>query len=431
MTKLQKISIFVLLLTCIAAESLARVEVLPIPSRKDLSTAVQKNLAAKGNNISADDLAQVEAAAKKVSQESAKIEQQANQVKSELETVNRKMIDAARKIQAGEDELAKKQAELDALQKHLTLSEEKFDAEHGMLIETLAALQNLALRPSEAVLVQPLSPVEVMRSSILLRGSVHVLKDRAEAIRQSIEDISNQKQEIAKRLQDLENQNTELARQQAEMKVLAQQKNRMYNQLSAQSKEAKLKAQQLAGQAKDLRDLLYKLEVQRVHQQKQAEKERLAREQELEQLRQENNHSISAPKETPKPITHFAQAKGRLSRPARGPIVTAFHQEMSRGVVSNGIDIKTASKAQIIAPYDGTVIFAGPFKNFANLVIIDHGEGYTSLLSGLNETYTEVGQLLLAGEPVGVMPNGSNNKLHMEIRKNNQPLNPADWMSNN
>jgi septal ring factor EnvC (AmiA/AmiB activator) len=104
---------------------------------------------------------------------------------------------------------------------------------------------------------------------------------------------------------------------------------------------------------------------------------------------------------------------------------------MSRGVVSNGIDIKTASKAQIIAPYDGTVIFAGPFKNFANLVIIDHGEGYTSLLSGLNETYTEVGQLLLAGEPVGVMPNGSNNKLHMEIRKNNQPLNPADWMSNN
>ena len=103
---------------------------------------------------------------------------------------------------------------------------------------------------------------------------------------------------------------------------------------------------------------------------------------------------------------------------------------MSKGVVSNGIDIKTASNAQVIAPYDGTVIFAGPFKNFANLLIIDHGDGYTSLLSGLEETDAKVGQTLLAGEPVGNMPSGNNAKLHMEIRQNNRPLNPAEWMTN-
>ena len=102
---------------------------------------------AKGKQISADDLAQVEAAAKKVSQQSAQIEQQANQVKNELDLVNRKMIEAARKIQAGEDEVAQKQLELHQLQEHLTVSEKKFEAEHGMLIETLAALQNLALHP--------------------------------------------------------------------------------------------------------------------------------------------------------------------------------------------------------------------------------------------------------------------------------------------
>ena len=78
---------------------------------------------------------------------------------------------------------------------------------------------------------------------------------------------------------------------------------------------------------------------------------------------------------------------------------------------------------------DGTVIFAGPFKNFGNLIIIDHGEGYTSLLSGLGENSTEVGQTILAGEPVGTMPSGAAGKLHMEIRKNNQPLNPTDWIA--
>ena len=128
------------------------------------------------------------------------------------------------------------------------------------------------------------------------------------------------------------------------------------------------------------------------------------------------------------PVTGFSKAKGRLSRPARGPLVTAFHSELSKGVVSNGIDIKTAAKAQVIAPFDGTVIYAGPFKNFANLVIIDHGEGYTSLLSGLGETDTEVGQTLLAGEPIGTMPADANSKLHMEIRKNNHPVDPNEWI---
>lgn len=401
----------------------------PIPTRKNLSAAVEKSLAGKGNNLSADDLAQVEAAAKKVSLESQQMEKQANQVKQELETVNKKMIKAAREIQAGEDEVARQQAELEKLQQHLDASEEKFNAEHNMLVDTLASLQSLALRPSKAVLIQPLSPVEVMRSSLLLRGSVKVFQERAESIRQSIEDISNQKAEIAKRLDTLAQKNKALAKQQDEMALLSKQKSVMYNQLSAQSKEAKQKAQQLAGQARDVRDLLNKLEKQRQQELKKrqlAEKERLAKERALDKVRAENQYKEQT---TAAKTTGFAKAKGRLARPARGAVVTNFHQELSKGVTSNGIDIKTAAKAQVIAPFDGTVIFAGPFKNFATLVILDHGDGYTSLLSGLNETYTEVGQMLLAGEPVGVMPSGGNAKLHMEIRKNNQPLNPNEWMS--
>lgn len=443
MTK-RRLLILCALFILLSPYALAKRPVAPIPPRKNISAAVQKTLENKDSNLSTDDLKKIEAAAKRVSQEGEQMAKKADQVKTELEAVNRKMRDAAKKIQAGEDELARKQTEIEKLQEHLSESEEKFVAEHGMLIDTLAALQTLALRPSEAVLIQPLSPVEVMRSSILLRGSVHTLKDRAESIRQSIEDISAQKDEIAKRLQDIESENKLLAKQQDEMEQLSKQKSAMYRQFSAQSIEAKQKAQQLAAQANDLRDLLDKLEKQKaierqreLQQRQLAEKERLAQQQEVEKLRQSNDHSSARDAyekqaqmaALPKGSVAFSKAKGRLARPARGPIVTAFHQEMSKGVTSNGIDIKTAAKAQIIAPYDGTVIFAGPFKNFANLVIIDHGEGFTSLLSGLNETYADVGQTIMAGEPVGVMPSGSNAKLHMEIRKNNHPVNPTEWMS--
>lgn len=400
-----------------------------------LLVAGQRSDAAPAAGVSASEVAKMEAEAKRVSKEHQQMEQKANKLKEELKNVNKKMIAAAKKIQNGEDELRKKQEELEVLQKHLNESEEKFNSENDMLIETLAALQNLALRPSEAVLVQPLSPVEVMRSSILLRGSVHALESRASSIRQSIEDISNQKKQIAARLQDLEKDNKILAQQQEDMKKLSQQKSTMYSQISSKSEEAKKKADMLASQAHNLRDLLEKLEKQKeITRRQMAEKARLAREQAADKMRKENHglevsydaeNNVTVP-ETP--VTGFSKAKGRLSRPARGPLVTAFHSELSKGVVSNGIDIKTAAKAQVIAPFDGTVIYAGPFKNFANLVIIDHGEGYTSLLSGLGETDTEVGQSLLAGEPVGTMPADTNSKLHMEIRKNNHPVDPNEWI---
>lgn len=400
-----------------------------------LLVAGQRSDAAPAANVSASEVAKMEAEAKRVSKEHQQMEQKANKLKEELKNVNQKMIAAAKKIQNGEDELRKKQEELEILQKHLNESEEKFNSENDMLIETLAALQNLALRPSEAVLVQPLSPVEVMRSSILLRGSVHALESRASSIRQSIEDISNQKKQIAARLQDLEKDNKILAQQQEDMKKLSQQKSTMYSQISSKSEEAKKKADMLASQAHNLRDLLEKLEKQKeITRRQMAEKARLAREQAADKMRKEN-HGLEASYEAENnvtvpetPVTGFSKAKGRLSRPARGPLVTAFHSELSKGVVSNGIDIKTAAKAQVIAPFDGTVIYAGPFKNFANLVIIDHGEGYTSLLSGLGETDTEVGQSLLAGEPVGTMPADTNSKLHMEIRKNNHPVDPNEWI---
>jgi len=318
---------------------------------------------------------------------------------------------------------------LEKLQSHLNESENKFAIDHSMLVETLAALQNLAQRPSEAVLAQPLSPVEIMRSTILMRSSIHLLKERAEHIRQGIEDINAQKEEIAKRLEGLEKENKDLALQHQEMKKLSQQKKQIYTNVESQSKEAKHKAEILANQAGSLRDLLDKLEKQKELQRKQlAEKERLARQRAADDLRSERG-LISFTNN--KSGTSFAKAKGLVSRPARGAIVTSFKQEMSKGVESNGIDIRTAANAQVIAPYDGTVIFAGPFKNFGNLIIIDHGEGYTSLLGGLGENNTEVGQTLMAGEPVGTMPSSSTGKLHMEIRKNNQPLNPVDWMSNN
>ena len=102
---------------------------------------------------------------------------------------------------------------------------------------------------------------------------------------------------------------------------------------------------------------------------------------------------------------------------------------ISNGVTSKGIVYKTRPKAQVIAPYDGTVIFSGPFKGYGNLIIVEHGDGYLSLLAGLGDIDCELGQMLLTGEPVGTMPDTAGAKLYVEIRKDRQPINPAPWIA--
>ncbi len=126
----------------------------------------------------------------------------------------------------------------------------------------------------------------------------------------------------------------------------------------------------------------------------------------------------------------FFNAKGRLSRPVRGNISTEYGQETSKGVTSKGITYITRPKAQVIAPFDGTVIFSGPFKGYGNIIIIEHGDGYLSLLAGLGNIDCELGQMLLQGEPIATMPNKIDTKLYVEIRKDRQPINPKPWIAN-
>ena len=119
---------------------------------------------------------------------------------------------------------------------------------------------------------------------------------------------------------------------------------------------------------------------------------------------------------------------GKFLRPARGDVVTFYGQELSKGVNSKGIIIQTRENAQVIAPYDGTVLFSGPFKGYGNLVIISHSDDLVSLIAGMKSNDTENGQMVLAGEPIGLMPDSSQPKLYMEIRKNKKPINPLPWL---
>lgn len=398
--------------------------------------------AVRAADVSKKDLELMEKKVQQQNLEHKKLQAQATQISLELTEVSQEMVKAAKLIQNNEDKISRMEKELTELQKDLKSATEGFLIEDENLIKTLAALQNLAMKPTEALFVQPLSPVEIIRSAILLRETVPYLEGNARQIRTELQKIENKKQLVEKQVAQITAQKRLLEKDHEKMKQLVQKKSKIRNMVEIKSVQAKKQVDKLASQANDLRDLLNKLEEEnRIKKQKEeAERKRLAALHAEEERRMAEEKKVAQTqradliKSNSEVITeigkNFIKAKGQLPMPARGNIVTAFGEEQNKGVVSKGIIIKTRNMAQVTAPFDGSVIFAGPFRGYGNLIIIEHGKGYLSLLAGLDSIDCDLGQMLLAGEPVGQMPDSREAKLYVELRHNNQPINPLLWMKN-
>ena len=380
-------------------------------------------------DVSKSDLAKMEKQMAEQKAESERLAEQAAKINKEVQEISQNIVRNARTIQNNEDKISQMEEQLKTLQTELTEAEASFTQEDDNLIRTLSALQNLALKPTESLFVQPLTPVEIIRSAMLLRETVPQLEEKAQTIKAKLKKIENQKKQVEAQVAKITKQKELMQKEHAELKVLMKKKAALRQNIENQSAAAKKKVEKLATQAKNLRDLLDKLEKERIAKAREAEKQRLAEERRKKEEEKQRADLIKLKPETIKELGEgFIKAKGQLPMPARGTIVTRYGEETAKGVSSKGITIMTRPQAQVISPFDGNVIFAGEFRGYGNLIIIEHGKGYLSLLAGLETIDCELGQMLLAGEPVGQMPDENRPKLYVEIRKDNHPINPLTWI---
>lgn len=383
-------------------------------------------------DVSKSDLARMEKQMAEQDAESKRLAKQAAEITEEVKTLSANIVKYAKVIQNNEDKISSMEKELEQLQQDLKAAEASFTLEDEHLIKTLSALQNLALKPTESLFVQPLTPVEIIRSAMLLRETVPQLEENANRIKAQLDKIEKQKQQVEAQVKKIINQKEQMEQEHAELKSMMKRKSALRNSIENKSEEAKKKVTKLAAQAQDLRDLLDKLEKERqekLRKEQEAERKRLA--EEKRKKKEEEKQRADLIKFKPQSIKeigeNFIKAKGKLPLPARGKIVTRYGEETAKGVTSKGIIVKTRPQAQVVAPFDGNVIFAGPFRGYGNVIIIEHGKGYLSLMAGLDTVDCELGQMLLAGEPIGLMPE-DDSKLYVEIRKDNHPINPLTWI---
>ncbi len=124
-----------------------------------------------------------------------------------------------------------------------------------------------------------------------------------------------------------------------------------------------------------------------------------------------------------------------MPRPVSGRLARAFNQPDGNGGLTRGVSFATRPKAVVSAPADGWVSFAGPFRSYGRLLIINAGDGYYLLLAGMDQISVEVGQFVLAGEPIGGMGEGSAGRpgtegdptLYVEFKKDGGSIDPEPW----
>lgn len=364
---------------------------------------------------------------------------QAEKLHAELEQLRRRMIGAARRTQETEQsmlELERRKQEIDRLtaERQAALAERR-----GQMVALLSALERLASRPPEALLARPGAPEDTVRAGILLRDAVPRIEAMAAALKTEIEDLAALREEAEANARKTRSAGSALERERQRLEALAAEKTRLEQERRGRAEDSARQAERLAAQAKDLRELMEKLEAER----EQREQREAAQRRREAAAREAARKPGARPAPDEGAVTTaragrpagvlgvpFSTTKGKLPLPARGEVIHRYGEPDGQGQTYRGIVLQTRPQAQIVSAYDGQVVYAGPFRGYGQLLIIEHGEGYHVLLAGLSRIDCEAGQWLLAGEPVGVMgaAGKEGRQLYIELRRRGQPFDPLTWL---
>ncbi|TWB35812.1 murein hydrolase activator EnvC family protein [Nitrospirillum pindoramense] len=300
----------------------------------------------------------------------------------------------------------------------------RIDADRAALADLLGALQRLSRLPPEAMVARPEAPGEMVKSALLLREAIPQLKKRADALSAQLRELAALRQKLADKRAQALTAKKELEKREGELRDLVSRREALSQANDAELQDVAGHMAVLTSQAGDLRDLMEKLEAERKAAAERARQAEAQKRQQAEEARQKKaQERLAAMGRTPKDVPG-GTALGGMTLPVAGPVAQRYGEQDAVGTTSRGVRISARAGSPVVAPYEGSVVFAGPFKGYGLILIVEHPNGYHSLIAGLGRIDTRVGQRVLTGEPMGAMASDGSPTLYFELRRGGQPINP-------
>ncbi len=317
----------------------------------------------------------------------------------------------------------------------------KLVGERDVMAQVLAALQRMGRNPPPAILVQPGDMLAAIRSSILLGAVLPGLHDKALALSKDLHDLIALETGVAAEARRLASDQTALTAGQKQLDVLIATRQSAEAQSQASLAAETARASALAAKASSLADLITNMQARLS-----AAADARNNDQKLAAANSAASAQIAAEGTTPgedparlAPNVTFASTKGTLALPADGIFTSHFGDDDGYGGKASGDSLRVAPGADVFAPVDGWVVFAGRYRAYGQIVILNAGQGYFLLIAGMASVNVSANQFLLRGEPLGRMGTASTRTaatlaiggpgpiLYIEVRKNHVPIDPDPW----
>ena len=352
-----------------------------------------------------------------------------SKLKAEIEAIsedrsqlNKALIDGAANVRALETRLADSEGRIKTLDDNDRAIRHSLQDRRAVIAEVLAALQRIGRRPPPALMVRPEDALQSVRSAMMLGAVLPEMRAEAEALATDLAELVRVRRETTEEIAASGRTLAALSQDRQRVGLLIEERQKKQAETERALQTERQRATDLSRRADNLKDLIAKLE------------QDAARAGRLNTATQNEAGRLS-------PAIAFATAKGMLPLPVNGVKIRQFGAADRLGSTEKGLSIATRSGAQVTAPCDGWVVYAGPFRSYGQLLILNAGGGYHVLLAGMERISVDLGQFVLTGEPVAVMGAGAQTAalvsvgssqpvLYVEFRKDGTPVDPSPWWAN-
>ncbi|MDO8874843.1 MAG: peptidoglycan DD-metalloendopeptidase family protein [Pseudolabrys sp.] len=413
-----------LALPLILAAAPALAQTVPVPGIADKSQALN------GLRVHDQELEAARDRQRKSVELEAALKREIEQIGADRRKLAQDLIDTAGRLRSTEAAVEATQVRLQPLDDNERALRASLDSRRAVIAEVLAALQRIGHRPPPALIASPEDALQAVRTAMVLGAVLPDMRHKVDALATDLAGLLVVRKSIAAERERLKTEVATLDNERSRMAALIEERQKQQTEREAALAAEKAKAGDLARQVDNLKDLIGKLEAALDPAVRDAR----------EAARTDSRPALSAYRDPGRlaPAVAFASIRGQLPMPVNGVKLKAFGAPDGNGGVEKGISIATRAGAQVTAPADGWVVYAGAFRSYGQLLILNAGGGYHVLLAGMDRISVDLGQFVLAGEPVAAMGTGSHIAailatgssqpvLYIEFRKDGAPVDPGPW----
>jgi septal ring factor EnvC (AmiA/AmiB activator) len=354
--------------------------------------------------------------------------------------LNQQLIDIATQVRSVETRIGETEAGLRPLDAREQQVRATLDSRRTEIVEVLAALQRAGRRTPPALLVRPEDALQSLRTAMLLGSVVPELRGRAEKLAADLSELVNVRKRIATERDVLARDRDRLKDDSVRLAALVEERQRKQSAIEKDVEAEGARAINLSRQVEGLQGLITKMEQDL----KSAAKAAATASLQGAPAAPGGKPNLGALKDPARlsPAIAFASARGLFAFPVNGRKIREFGGSDGAGGVEKGISLATKVGAQVTTPCDGWVVYAGPFRSYGQLLILNAGGGYHVLIAGMQRISVNIGQFVLTGEPVATMGStsqvasilattASQPVLYVEFRKDGTPIDSGPWWAAN